>query len=218
MKSIFKECLLNICPTLSVGQIETFWQNLYQHYHEKQRYYHTFAHIQAMLQHFNQIKHNLNNPSAVLLAIFYHDVIYQPNQTDNEQQSVYFLRQTFQSYLPTQFIEISSHLILLTKNHLLINNNEDDKYFLDMDLAILGSPHDIYQQYSKNIRQEYQHISDNLYQKERILVLQNFLQRERLFFTEFFYQRLEKQARNNLLWEIFHLKHQNNFVTITNKH
>ncbi len=206
MHNKFYHLMFSLCPDFTNGQIADFWQTIYQYYHEPHRYYHTLHHIQSMLQLFDNIQQNLQSPETVLLAIFYHDIIYQPTKTDNEQQSANVLYQTLCPYIADDILQKACQLILLTHKHELIHDDNDASYFLDMDLAILASTPRIYQQYAKNIRQEYHHVSNSLYQQARCFILQNFLQRQRLYFTDYFYQRLEKQARENLQHEIYSLK------------
>jgi predicted metal-dependent HD superfamily phosphohydrolase len=78
------------------------------------------------------------------------------------------------------------------------------KIFLDLDLAILGLPStDEYQtQYSSLIAREYSHYSSTEYRDGRISVLKNFRSRKRIYYTDYFYNKFEKQARRNIKWEI----------------
>jgi predicted metal-dependent HD superfamily phosphohydrolase len=79
---------------------------------------------------------------------------------------------------------------------------EDGPWFLDFDLAILGSRPEIYRTYSQAIRREYRWVPKLLYRRGRRQVLESFLQRELLFFTEAMRTRLEDQARANLAEEL----------------
>lgn len=185
---------------------EVIWQNILTHYQQPNRHYHTLKHIEAMYQYFLAIKNQLHNPSSVLLALVFHDVIYDPTKTDNEAQSAIFLQHELSRFLPKKLIETASELILATQKHQLADpNNSDMAYFLDMDLAILGQDTEIYQTYVKAIRQEYHHISESDFRLGRTVVLQNFLQRERLFFSDYFFDKYETQARQNLAQEIVQL-------------
>jgi predicted metal-dependent HD superfamily phosphohydrolase len=84
--------------------------------------------------------------------------------------------------------------------------SQDLRFFLDFDLAILGSEFSIYQAYAQKIRQEYAIFADELYIPGRIMVLEKLLDRPRLFQTEPFYDQYEEQARNNLHRELLELK------------
>ena len=73
---------------------------------------------------------------------------------------------------------------------------------LDFDLSILGSDWETYQKYAQNIRKEYNVYSYFMYKKGRRKVLQHFLERERLFFTEYSFNAFEEKARFNLKKEM----------------
>lgn len=191
-------------------KIAQCWQNLANHYQEPHRYYHNLEHIQALLNYFNKLSEQLICPDAVLLACFYHDAIYQTKgkiQSSNEQQSADFFVAELAKYLPQDLVKKVVRLIISTQNHKLIDKSDmDEAYFLDMDLAILGQNPNIYQQYCRHIQQEYAHILPVLYRIGRKKVLKRFLTRERLYFTELFFQQYEQQARQNISHEIKNLR------------
>lgn len=88
-------------------------------------------------------------------------------------------------------------MILPTKQHEISDNNNTN-YLTDADLAILGgSPYD-YQKYSEQIREEYATYPDFMYNNGRRKALQHFLQVERIFKTNYFSGKFEKQARINI--------------------
>jgi Uncharacterized protein conserved in bacteria len=86
----------------------------------------------------------------------------------------------------------------------------DMLFFLDIDMAILASDETTYDQYAGNVRKEYEHYSDALYQEGRISILQNFLKRERVFLSDIFKgSGMEEKARANISREIASLKQWN---------
>ena len=65
------------------------------HYGSAGRHYHTGGHIEHCLARFDEIRHLLEHPDAVELALWFHDVIYELGADDNERQSAaYFLDKT----------------------------------------------------------------------------------------------------------------------------
>ena len=95
------------------------------------------------------------------------------------------------------------NLIISTKKHeLILTENNDNSYLLDIDLSILGSNWNTYETYIKNIRKEDGMFPDFIYKKGRKKVLLHFLERKTLYFTEFYQNKFEQQARENLLKEI----------------
>jgi predicted metal-dependent HD superfamily phosphohydrolase len=55
-------------------------------------------------------------------------------------------------------------LILVTK-HIKDSENNDEKYIMDIDKAILGKNPRIYNQYVKDVRREYYMYSDEQFKK-----------------------------------------------------
>jgi predicted metal-dependent HD superfamily phosphohydrolase len=77
---------------------------------------------------------------------------------------------------------------------------------LDCDLCILGQEEVKYKIYAQQIRAEYKNVPNFLYQSGRIEVLNKFLARERIFFTDLFFAQFEKQARENIKNELILLQ------------
>ncbi len=73
---------------------------------------------------------------------------------------------------------------------------------MDADLAILGAAKVDYKAYMQAIRQEYDWIADKLYRIARKQVLQNFLQRPRIYFTNQLFEALEVRAKQHIQAEI----------------
>ena len=73
---------------------------------------------------------------------------------------------------------------------------------LDIDLSILGANEHIYAQFEKDVRKEYKRVPSFIFKKKRKAVLQSFLNRSKLYQTEYFSVRLEAQAKTNLAWAI----------------
>ena len=203
--------------SLSSRQIETLWQPLVSHYTEAHRHYHDLSHIAFLFKQFDSIKPNLIHPDSVALAIFYHDVIYDTQNSSNlssalsnERQSANFMQQQLDNLVPQSLINQAFNLILLTEKHELNDDDNHDfqndaRYFLDMDLSILGQSDEVYEGYAKAVRLEYAQVPDELYRQGRMQVLTNFLNRPRLYFTDYFYDRFEQMARTNLEREIKNL-------------
>ena len=91
---------------------------------------------------------------------------------------------------------------MATKGHQIDPSDTDLCIFLDADLAILGTDSVQYQDYARSIRQEYSWVSDAAYQVGRTKVLQNFLQRDRLYCTDLLFHELESIARINMQQEL----------------
>ncbi len=203
----FAQQLSAMTSDISPKQIDRLWQNIVTRYGEPQRAYHTLNHIEQLLVQFESIKHHLSEPHIIALALYYHDVIYDPTCSDNELKSAEFATDTLSSYLSTKQCQHIHALIMMTANHQIDTLVDSDKYndaayLLDMDLSILGAPWSAYEQYAKAIRQEYTHVADDSYRDGRTAVLQGLLAHPKLYLTDHYYNQLETQARDNIKREL----------------
>lgn len=181
----------------------TLLPNLQAAYAAEGRFYHNWQHITAMLRHFDDVEAHLNSPDIVKAAIYYHDVIYDPLAKDNEAQSAELATQELASFFNANDLQHISILINATAGHALPSDLAADlqsncAYFLDIDLSILGTDREVYDQYEIDIRQEYAMIPVELFNAGRAQILQNFLERDRLYFSDHFHDQWEIQARRNL--------------------
>ena len=187
--------------------LEKEYFSLKEAYAQPHRHYHTFEHIQAGLQDFDQAKHLMNHPLAVELAWWYHDYAYELSAKDNEERSAQEAGKIMQkARLPRKMAGEVEGLILATK-HQEKPATLDQQFIQDIDLAIFGrevdkvvygQPIDHFQKYELDIRAEYAQVPRELYCQKRAKLLQKFLSRERIYSTDFFHSRYEERARQNL--------------------
>lgn len=83
---------------------QKFHAMLYDAYSEVQRHYHSIQHIVECLEHFHQIKTYLDDTLSVELVIWFHDVIYNPQAHDNEQQSADYMQRMLKNVLGAEQI------------------------------------------------------------------------------------------------------------------
>lgn len=186
-----------------IAPSEDMLSGLKARYGEPQRAYHTWDHIEALLRHFNNAADLLHDPTSVLWALYWHDAIYDPKRPDNELASAELLRAEAADALPETHRDLASIIIEATAKHQLPEDLDDKAlsdtaYFLDMDLSILGTQEDVFDAYEGQIQFEYNFVPIAAYKAARANILQGFLNRERLYFTEHYRQRWEAQARGNL--------------------
>jgi|25_taG_2_1085351.scaffolds.fasta_scaffold00670_6 predicted metal-dependent HD superfamily phosphohydrolase len=203
----FAQHLSTMTSDISPKQIDRLWQDIVTRYGEPQRAYHTLNHIEQLLVQLENINHILSEPHITALALYYHDVIYDPTRSDNELKSTEFATDALSPYLSTEQCQYIHALIMMTANHQLDTLVDNDKYndaayLLDMDLSMLGAPWSAYEQYAKAIRQEYAHVADDNYRDGRTAVLQGLLAHPKLYLTDHYYNQLETQARNNIKREL----------------
>ncbi len=187
------------------NQATIFFQELKQFYNSPDRFYHNLKHLTVLFHFFDRHQSTLKNPELVEWAIWYHDIIYDVAQKDNEIQSAALAAERLQfSQLSNAQIDAIVLLIEATQKHQFLADTHpiDTPLFLDFDLSILGTDWPTYQQYAQQIRQEYQIYPDEMYNPGRHHALSLFLERERIYYTPHFYQEKESIARENIHREL----------------
>lgn len=145
------------------------------------------------------------------LALWFHDIVYDPARSDNEAKSAELLKGLLAPLgLYRQVIDDASDLVLLTKTHDTRSlKGRGRLVMLDIDLSILGEVPHAYWEYEHGIRREYSFVPLDVYVKERVKVLQAFQERERhdrLFRTPLFHAQFNNFARQNLAHAIAYLQ------------
>ena len=177
--------------------------DLRNRYAEPQRRYHTWAHIEALLGWFALRRDHLHDPAAVQLAILFHDAVYDPARSDNEAQSAQLLRDADLPDVTDDARLRAVRMIEATAAHGLADNlDENDRSdmaeFLDMDLSILGVAPAVFDGYERAIRDEYAFVPEALFRAARRGILERFLERPTLYFSDWGHERFEARARSNI--------------------
>ncbi|MEM8859104.1 MAG: N-methyl-D-aspartate receptor NMDAR2C subunit [Chloroflexota bacterium] len=177
---------------------EIVWDLLDAHYSEAGRAYHNWNHISDCFVQLDQVSEQVNQRLHFELAIFYHDVIYIPRAADNEQASADFAAETLsRAGFPDSEIAIVSQLIMDT-THQQKPQSADGQLLVDIDLSILGAEPARFAQYDAQVREEYSWVEEQAYKIGRSRIMQSFLDRERIYYTAYFAENYEAQARINL--------------------
>lgn len=182
--------------------ISQLWDEIEKGYTSKGRHYHTLNHLAYMLILEARHKPASNQQNLLLFAIFYHDIVYSPSRSDNEEKSAAIAEKRLRQLgLPASDIAYVREMIMATKSHqahpdALIN------FLVDLDLAVLGADSTSYDAYSQAVRKEYSIYPDLLYKHGRKKVLQHFLAQPNIYKTPLFQQEFEDKARYNLQQEL----------------
>lgn len=180
---------------------ENLWLEIETYYTSKKRHYHTLSHLENLFQELLSIQEKFENWETVQFSIFYHDMIYNASRNDNEEKSAILAIERLKEIgISEAEILKCHHQILMTKSHEI--SDSDTNYFTDADLSILGKSWETYEEYFKQIRKEYRIYPDFMYNRGRKKALKHFLEMERIFKTDYFFEKYEKQARQNLKNEL----------------
>lgn len=184
---------------------EEFMQRIELAYGSSRRFYHTMAHIRDLMTKRYQwmVAESLSPCEAVLFAIILHDVVYNPQCADNEPASATCAKgwMTWLGHSDDLIAQVGD-MILSTMRHEPIRDDFETMMFLDLDLSILGSSHQNYDAYAKQIREEYAFVPDSGYYEGRNRILQRFLDKPQIYMTDYAKGMWEEQARVNLVGEI----------------
>ncbi|MCT7985829.1 hypothetical protein NG796_21370 [Laspinema sp. A4] len=177
--------------------------NLVSSYCQPERYYHNLGHIQLIIEILDPLKSLAQDFAAIYLATWFHDVIYDPTASDNEEKSADYAAEVLTTLnIPASTIAATQTLILRTKHHEAARDELDIQIFLDADWAIFGEEPSEYQFYTQAIRREFVAFSDDDYRRGRTQFLKRVLKRDRLYFTPQMFEEREAIARRNLEQEL----------------
>ncbi|MEO9954968.1 hypothetical protein [Nonlabens sp.] len=202
MRDLFYNTLYNY--TNDIDYINECYNYIINQYNSSSRFYHNRNHLRFMLKELAQSSIIPLNSDALILSVFYHDVIYKSTKKDNEYQSALILEKHL-SKTDFKHIELCKNQINATKNHATSLTDPDTNLLIDIDLAILGHKNNVYQLYTENVRKEYSIYPNFIYNPARKKAMQHFLEQDRIFKTDEFYNLYESKARDNITREINNL-------------
>ncbi len=180
------------------GNELTPMQSLIARYDEPHRAYHTTQHLRECLVLLESVKGNANEAAEIEMALWFHDAIYDVHSKTNEADSATLAHETLSAAKVSQHhIDAIIDLIMQTQ-HTASPSEPDAQLLVDIDLSILGAPRERFDEYERQIREEYKHVPDDLFFVKRKEILRSFLNRARIYSTEHFHNALESMARANL--------------------
>lgn len=166
-------------------------------YGDESRAYHTRRHITHCLNRFDMAAHMIADADAVELAIWFHDVIYEPGAGDNELRSAELFRDLAADKFDQERIDKVFQLVLDTV-HRHAPKSLEGRYLADIDLSSFGLPWHEFRADSDAVREEFPHIPDAEFFKGQIGFLEGLLARPFFYYTIFFRHRYEQTARSNV--------------------
>lgn len=184
--------------------LNEWFSKVEQHYNEPHRAYHNLTHIQDVFVSLDLllVDDDIADTTIATLATFFHDVIYNPQSSTNEQDSadlfVNFVSDLMNAMqrmgnasIPLAHIDIitESNLvsqikqcIIATATHIesahqarMSQNGTLLSAFLDADMSILGKDTNTYDKYASSIRREYEFVERSVYCEKRAEILTSFL-------------------------------------------
>jgi predicted metal-dependent HD superfamily phosphohydrolase len=174
------------------------FDDLERRYREAHRHYHTLQHLEECFAALDALRPGGTDVTAVELALWFHDAIYDVHRHDNEERSAAWAASSLvRAGVPQTMVDKVASLILATRHHDPCPD-PDACLLADADLAILGAPPARFREYERQIRAEYAHVPEPVFAQKRRQILEDFLRRPVLFVTPAFNAWYERQARHNL--------------------
>jgi predicted metal-dependent HD superfamily phosphohydrolase len=177
--------------------------NLLARWQEPQRHYHTLTHLTAVLDHIDVLQEYAADPDVVRLAAWFHDAVYLPERSENEERSARLAERALaEAGVPERATAEVARLVRLTVTHDPADDDPDGQVLCDADLAILAAPPSAYAAYTAAVREEYHFVPGDAFRSGRAAVLRQLLDLPRLFRTPYGHDRWEATARYNLRAEL----------------
>ncbi|MFG2879724.1 hypothetical protein ACGFYU_32720 [Streptomyces sp. NPDC048337] len=170
---------------------------------EPQRRYHTTAHLADVLARIDVLAPHAADPAAVRLAAWFHDAVYRPDRSENEERSAALAERALPELGidPARTAEVA-RLVRLTVTHDPAPGDTNGEALCDADLAVLAGDTAAYGAYAAAVRAEYGFVPDDAFRAGRAAVLRQLLDLPRLFRTPYGAAHWEAPARANLAAEL----------------
>lgn len=171
--------------------------SLLARYDEPHRHYHTRRHLDECLARLAAVRDRAERADEVELALLYHDAVYDALAADNDARSADLAEEAMRAHgVPADAIARVRSLILATR-HVEPPATPDEALLVDIDLGILAAEPARFDEYERQVREEYAWVPGPLFRRKRRAVLEAFLVRPRIYVSGAF-DHDEQPARENL--------------------
>jgi predicted metal-dependent HD superfamily phosphohydrolase len=177
---------------------DPLYEELAACYSAPDRYYHTLQHLDECFARLAESRQLAEHAHEIELALWFHDGIYDVRKQDNEERSASWAEEVSLRAGLSQSVATRIRDLIVATKHNAIPDSGDSRLLVDIDLAILGAPVERFDEYERQVRQEYAWVPDTLFRHKRREILETFLARPGIFSTDYFQASYEARARVNL--------------------
>lgn len=185
---------------------DRLYDEIVTRYSEPHRAYHTIQHLDECFARLDEARSGAERIHEVELALWFHDAVYQVRTHNNEEESAALARSAVAAHGLPDAIGGSVHDLVMATKHEAAPVTCDAALIADIDLSILGAPADRFDEYERQVREEYSWVPGFIFRRKRREILESFLARPHVFQTEHFQTSLEAAARSNLARSIERLR------------
>lgn len=180
---------------------------LIRRYAEPQRHYHTMQHLAECFSHFAQLGADAEQPAQIILALWFHDAIYDVPGSGNELRSAEWASAAVLAAGASRSVAERIHALVMATCHDALPATLDEKILVDIDLSILGAARARFDEYERQVRAEYAWVPEAEFCSKRRAILATFLTRPHIYNTVQGAALFEGRARENLRYAIDKLAH-----------
>lgn len=166
-------------------------------YGEPWRAYHNFGHITSCLDCLDRCRTHAEDPDSVEMAIWFHDCVYRVGDPDNEARSRDLFLERSDGILADDFRTRVARLIMDTC-HRSKPDSRDGQLLADIDLTSFGLHWNEYIADSRNVRREMENAGHAPAPSSRPVFLELLLERESIYYTDYYREHHEAQAQKNI--------------------
>jgi predicted metal-dependent HD superfamily phosphohydrolase len=169
-----------------------------QSYTEPHRKYHTLQHLSECIGYFESSRGLAVHPEEVEMALWFHDAIYDVPGNQNEARSADWAVEALTAVNAAPEVRERVKQLILATRHDVLPSTDDERLIVDIDLSILGAEPARFEEYERQVGEEYAHVPQQLFLRKRKEIMRQFLARPRIYSTAQFHDALEARARKNL--------------------
>ncbi|CAN5553156.1 hypothetical protein BH24ACT11_BH24ACT11_12940 [soil metagenome] len=177
-------------------------EGLLERWGEPHRHHHDQRHLLEVLAAVDVLVEVADNPLAVRLGAWFHDVVYAGRPDDEELSAKLALETLSGLGLDASLVTTVASLVRMTRDHDPAADDHNGCVLSDADLAVLGASPQRYRSYVAGVRKEYAHVSDQAFRAGRAEVLRTLLAQPQLFRTADGRARWEAPARQSMHAEL----------------
>jgi predicted metal-dependent HD superfamily phosphohydrolase len=167
-------------------------------YAEPHRSYHTLQHLGECFAALAPVRHLAERLPELELALWFHDAVYDTHAVDSEERSARWAEETLRAAGVRAEATSRIGALILATRHAVRPEEPDARLLVDVDLAILAAPWSRFEEYERQVRQEYDWVPEPAFRAGRARILRGFVDRPSIYSTPWFAERFETRALENL--------------------
>jgi predicted metal-dependent HD superfamily phosphohydrolase len=192
-----------LCQRLGGDADAAAWFTILESLHATPpRAYHNLDHVAECLGTLDSVRANLENADRVEFALWFHDCIYIPGRSDNEERSAQIAKACARALGHSAAWSTEATSLIMFTRHATPPDTNDAKWIVDIDMSILATPAERYQKYAAAIRSEFGYVPDTQFNAGRAAFIKGLLSRPVIYHTAHMRAIQEAGARANLTAEL----------------